>query len=98
MQKSGVVLLRSDAMGIYIPKNFSEDFDQIRWHVEPEDTVILADPENEYYWDAWCDVLDYAYYIDDDGNEYRLHLDGDLWAVCKELLTDDEKRNFGFDY
>lgn len=29
-----------------------------------------------------------------DGHEWFLYQDGDLWAVCPELLTDEEYENF----
>lgn len=28
---------------------------------------------------------------------YHLHHDGDLWALCFPQLTEEEKRNFGWD-
>ena len=55
------------------------------------------EPENEWYWEAWHEVLDKAQYIDNQGNIYRLYQDGDLWLICYELMTNEEKINFGFD-
>ena len=31
------------------------------------------------------------------GDIFRLHQDDDLWAVCSEKMTMEEKENFGFD-
>lgn len=99
MQKSisSVELLLSDARGVYIPRDFATGFDMAAWHVKPDDAEILANPDHEWYWEAWNDVLNYAYYIDNEGNKYHLMQDGDLWAYCYELMTDKEKHNFGFE-
>jgi len=41
-------------------------------------------------------ILNNARYTDKNGNVWRLMQDGDLWAYCFELMTDEEKENFGF--
>ena len=50
-------------------------------------------PDNEWYWDAWQGVLDNATWTKD-GYTWRLHQDGDLWAVCDDLMDDEEFENF----
>lgn len=89
---SGIEILLSDHHGIYIPKIFSEDFGG--WGVSHEDVVDLASPENETYWDTWQAVLDYAQHTDSKGNVWRLWQDGDLFAYCDELMTDEEYKDF----
>ena len=42
------------------------------------------------------EVLNYATFTEN-GNVWRLYQDGDLWALCFELMTAKEKENFGFD-
>jgi len=92
-----VSLLLDSARGIYIPQNFVEAFNAVDWHVSMDDRGILANgPETEFYWEAWETVLNNAYY-EKDGRRWTLHQDGDLWALCPDLMTDEEKRNFGFD-
>ena len=91
-----VQLLLSDARGIYIPRDFAEGFDMDKWHVKTHDAEILKNPEHEWYWETWDNVLNYAYYLDDNGNQFDLIQDGDLWAYCFDLMTDEEKQNFGF--
>jgi len=88
---SGIEILVSDHHGIYIPKVFSENFGG--WGVMHEDVVDLSDPENELYWDTWSNVLDYATLKDENGNTWRLWQDGDLFAYCEELMTDEEYKN-----
>ncbi len=89
---SGIEILVSDHHGIYIPKFFSENFGG--WGLLNEDVVDLADPNNEWYWDTWSNVLDYATLKDKDGHTWRLWQDGDLFAYCEELMTDEEYKNF----
>ena len=93
---SGVQLLLSDSRGIYIPRDFVEFFDVDKWHTDSEYVKLLSNPDNDYYWDNWDSVLNKAYLIDGNGNKWVLWQDGDLWAICPELMTGEEKQNFGF--
>lgn len=100
-----IILILSDARGIYIPRDFVTDaYNEIAeahcdaWGIKPEDRIILQNPDHDFYWDAWNDVLGYAKFTDpSSGDIYRLHQDGDLWGICLEKMTDEEKQNFGFD-
>lgn len=100
-----VTLILSDARGVYIPRDFvTDNYNEIAgdhcaaWGIKPEDAEILASgPDHEFYWETWDDVLQNAKYTDKDGNTYFLSQDGDLWALCYDRMTDEEKRNFGMD-
>jgi hypothetical protein len=95
---SGIEILISDHWGVYIPKHFSENF--ILWDgVSDADREILeSGPENELYWDVWDSVTRDATYTDSEGNVWRLHQDGDLFAYCEPLMTDEEYYNFFGDH
>ena len=94
--------LLSDARGQYIPRDFVECFNLADWGIDPESgaaQTCAAGCEAEcvdWYWEAWDEILRKAEYKE---GEYvwRLYQDGDLWALCDELMTDEEKQNFGFD-
>lgn len=92
VSKEGCQLLLSDARGVYIPRDFAEGFDLTAWHID-FDVSALFDLEGDFYWDTWERVLNNAYLIE---GEYRftLHHDGDLWAICPELMTELEKLHF----
>ena len=94
---NGLQLLLSDARGVYIPRDFCQNFDLCQWHVDNKYTHLLSSPDNEWYWDYWDVVCSNAYFVDELGNKWILLQDGDLWAVCYELLTDEERVSFGFD-
>lgn len=104
---NAVTLILSDARGIYIPRDFVCDENNeiavehcAAWGLTEANKTHwedAANPESEYYWDAWQWILDHASYKDEQGNIYRLNQDGDLWALCYERMTDEEKSNFGFD-
>ena len=96
MIKSGIDLLLNGARGVYVPQNFVECFDMGDWHLSDDDIKDLSDPNNEFYWDAWESVLNNAYFVDEEGNKWTLYQDGDLWAICYELMTEEELNNFGF--
>ena len=96
---NAVELLLSDARGVYIPRDFVEGFDLAEWGIDAESWGVqtcASGPEAEGYWDAWDKVLYRAEYRKGD-HVWRLHHDGDLWAICYELMTDEEKQNFGFE-
>jgi hypothetical protein len=102
-----VTLILSDARGIYIPRDFLIDNDgDIAWshcaawgltkdNMQHWSAALL--PDSEIYWDAWTWILDNAEWRDAHDMVYRLHQDGDLWALCYDKMSDEEKENFGFD-
>jgi len=94
---SGVSLVLSDIRGVYIPRDFVNNFDLDKWHIDPKYIDFLSSPDNEWYWDYWDVVCGNAYFIDESCNKWHLWQDGDLLAICYELLTDEERANFGFD-
>ena len=94
---SGIQLLLSDSRGIYIPRDFVECFDIESWSIDLKYVGRLSDPDNEFYWDNWNTCLNNAKHTDKDGNKWTLWQDGDLWAICLELMTEEEKANFGFE-
>ena len=98
MKLDNVEILLSDARGIYIPRDFIQGFDLTKWcGISESDVEILQDPENEFYWESWESVLNNAKFTADDGRVFSLWQDGDLFAICYEMMTDEEKHNFGFD-
>jgi len=98
MKLDNVEILLSDARGIYIPRDFIQGFDLTKWYgISESDVEILQDPDNEFYWDAWKNILNNAEYKHSDGRVFTLHQDGDLWLICYDHMTDEEKSNFGFD-
>ena len=92
---SGLSLLVSDSCGIYIPLRFVTDMDLAQWSgIRDEDVKILeAGPDAEWYWEAWDSVLGSAY-ATINGKVWRLSQDGDLWAYCEELKSDEEYEGF----
>lgn len=83
-------LLLSDSHGIYIPKKFAE-FEN--WEgITQEQKEILNNPENEFYWETWEEVLITVYYVVEQTTpanlshiikpgKWSLYQTGDLFAV-----------------
>lgn len=70
-------LLITDRSGIYIPQIACQDLDICFENCQEDSkSICLEGPENEYYWEAWDDVLNYGTI---DGK--LLHQDGDLWLI-----------------
>jgi hypothetical protein len=94
---TGVHLLLSDRNGVYIPQLFVKQFDGWK-NIDSEDTeLLLKGPEEDWYWDTWDQLMGNAEYTDQLGYVWKLYQDGDLFAICEELMTDEEKENFGYD-
>lgn len=73
------------SQGIYIPKQFADclAYDCVKDIEKFEDDLnICKNPDHEYYWEAWENILDNMQ-IDLMGNGvfYSLYQDGDLFAV-----------------
>lgn len=95
---NAVALLMDGRDGVFIPCLFANEFDVTRWGLDPDgwEVTQCKDAESEFYWDAWGNILEMAEFHND-GHVWRLWQDGDLWAVCPELMTDEEKTNFGWE-
>ena len=92
---SGIRLLVADWHGVYVPQQFVEQYDNEQWGIGKEDMdTLLAGPENDWYWETWVTVLDNASYTDENGNEWHLTQDGDLWTYCEKLMSDEEYESF----
>lgn len=92
----GVKFLIDGLHGIHIPEYFADMFHQDHWNISKEDNFRLSldtVTQNEY-WETWKSVLNNAYHIDEEGNRWTLHQDGDLFAVCPELISDSEYEEF----
>lgn len=107
--KENFYLLVNGSHGVYVPcvfvNNFLKDdagnIDPAKctnWSIFIDDAVLLADGESckANYWDTWADILNNAKIIID-GKTFSLYQDDDLWAICYESMTDEEKQNFGFE-
>mgnify|MGYP000353744861 CR=1 FL=1 len=97
----GLILFSDSSRGVYIPKHFAEDVKrQYVTGIDLSELDYLLDNDycDDNFWDHWIYVLNNCTVTDDDGNVYSLYQDGDLWLVCDELMTDEEKENFFPDY
>jgi hypothetical protein len=93
---SGFSLMISDAHGVYIPQYFTQKYDRTEWGKISDwawDTCA-AGPDAEHYWDAWTELCDSASHTDAQGNVWNIYQDGDVWAYCDALMTDEEYENF----
>lgn len=93
-----IALLLDSSRGTYIPEHFVTNFDLSKWQgIDADDILLLKlGQEAEGYWDAWQSVLDNATFTEH-GHVWRLYQDGDLWAYCPALMSEEEKHNFGID-
>ena len=88
-------LLLSNCRGVKIPQDFYNNFDLEKWHIKKSYFLNnLNEVHSENYWCAWEEVLNNAYYLDDDGNKFVLYQDGDLFGICYEIMTDSERLEF----
>lgn len=92
--QSGIEELIDSHHGRFIPELFVRSYANNGWDVKPEDIAILKNPEHELYDEAWNDVLCYCHYVDSNGNTWELWQDGDLFAICTALMSEEEYWNF----
>ena len=94
-QLQAINLLLSDCRGVKIPQDFYNNFDLEKWHIKKSYFLNNLDKvHSENYWSAWEEVLNNAYYLDDNGNKFVLYQDGDLFGICYEIMTDSERLEF----
>lgn len=67
--------------GIYVPKYFAEVYGC--YLDETDKNILLAGPENEYYWEVWDNILD-TFEVELDGIKYSLFQDQDVFLVSKD--------------
>ena len=94
-QLQAINLLLSDCRGVKIPQDFYNNFDLEKWHIKK--SYFLNNLNNylsENYWKAWEEILNSAYYLDDNGDKFVLYQDGDLFGICYEIMTDSERLEF----
>lgn len=95
VMSEGLKLLCSDRHGIYIPKMMAWRLYDAGWTINPDDvTVCDSGTDDFYFWETWAHILGNAAFTDENGNIWQLYQDGDLWAYCDELMSDEEKYNF----
>lgn len=94
---SGIQLLVSDHYGVYVPQRFAVTCGDWKGISVVDHEVLLRGPDDENsqnYWDVWDAILYAAKYVDENQNVWHLSQDGDLWAVCEALMTNEEYYNF----
>lgn len=94
---SGMRLMVSDSHGVYVPKVFAQSFSPEKWQFRDGDAdweTCSMGPDTDWYWESWEWILQRAVHKDSEGNVWTLHQDGDLWAVCVELMTDEEYEGY----
>jgi len=97
-KETAVILLCDSASGSYIPQRFAREI-SVACLSGIDGTVLTyldeSGPEAEFYWDEWQYVLDNAK-LTLGGDEYTLYHDGDLWALCVDRMSAEERQSFGF--
>ena len=97
---NAVIHFLDSARGQYIPRDFAQIIKrEFLTGVSMVDIDILAEEnsnENPDYWELWETVLNNARVLSDD-TEYNLHHDGDLWLINYDLMSEQERVNFGFE-
>ena len=97
MTKPETILFSDSARGVYIPQHFAENIkrDAVRGvNLDAWNALEQGPDGHEYYWEYWDEVLNDATVIDDQGREYTLHQDGDLWLIPVGMTWNDETESF----
>jgi hypothetical protein len=94
--ENDAILIADSHHGQYIPQLVVEgELNNPNWNwtkCNKEDIdVVLDGVENEFYWDAWCDIEDSVEITDNEGTKYFLIFNEDLWAVPDECADQLEE-------
>lgn len=81
MRRRKMTLL-DGARGIYIPNAFIRGFNLHHWNIRKDDYQELLNVDHEHYWDAWQELLEKAYCIEN-GIKWTLEQDDSLFAVTE---------------
>lgn len=100
-ESKGVILFADGSRGIYIPQFFAESIkrDLVKGVSDEDWEILEAGPDHEFYLETWGNVESNAEVILD-GHKYTLangEGGGDLFLICPELMTAEEKENFGME-
>lgn len=89
-----VVLLADSHHGVYIPQLVVQQYlEHPMWDwskVSKEDIdSVLAGHDNEWYWEAWDDIMCEVKVVDEDGTEYMIMYNEDLWLVPTSISEEE---------
>jgi len=76
-------LLIDSHHGIYTPKLFCEYYAEQFEGIDKEDIETCLNPNSEYYWDSWANILDNAF-VGRDGKKFYLYQDCDLFLIAED--------------
>ena len=89
-----IELLLDGDRGIYLPRDFCDlCLGSSAWSGYNKDDVktVLNGPDNEWYWEAWQNILDSAVYTDPEtGDKWFVYQDDSLFAVRADIDIDWE--------
>ena len=98
MKIDKITLLLDSSRGQYIPRDFVQGFNLEKFHgISQQDIETCQNPENEFYWESWETILNNARYTEN-ARIFTLHHDGDLWLLCIDEMSEEEKVNFFVEY
>ena len=101
-----VNLILEDRRGVYIPRDFAQDFDHSQFtgyswedvneliRIGNTDWENLSIDDSQIYWDIWDRILCNAEHIDDHGKKWILVQDMDVFLICPEIMNKEEKAAF----
>lgn len=98
--RNSIEILCDSAHGQYIPQIMTTLLHGAGWqHITDENVAIAnAGPDHEWYWENWNNILTNATFTDPNtGDEWSLHQDGDLFAVCVARMSPEENEAFMWD-
>jgi len=89
-----VVLLADSHHGVYIPQLVVQQYlEHPMWDwskVSKEDIdSVLAGPDNEWYWEAWENIENEVKVVDEEGTEYMMMYNEDLWLVPVDISEEE---------
>jgi hypothetical protein len=97
-KQPNMILWLSDNRGRYIPRDFALSFKNRAKSIigvsDDDWKTLKAGPDDEWYWEAWENVLNNAVVTDENGVKYTVYQDGDCWLIPEGMEWSDKDEFF----
>jgi len=90
-----IILLCDSRYGVYIPQIIIENninnnlWDFSECQKEDIECVLRGPDENEWYFHAWANIMNQVKIVDEDGTEFFITYNEDLWLVPCDIDFDE---------
>lgn len=83
--------LLDSSHGNFLPQIFAERYGKDYGLKDYVIDILALGPNDGQYWGVWDEVLQFAYRTDEEGRNWVLLEDEDLYEVCNDYESEEEE-------